>query len=120
MDNWLLIIVGIIFLLSMISGGVKGFFKISISLISSILTVVLVIYLSPYVEEAIIKYSPLDEMVEEKCVEIFMPNLTGAMLEGIDLTGTPLEGFSIEELKNITSYHAKRYYDDDNPEISDF
>ena len=26
----------------------------------------------------------------------------------------------IEELKNITSYHAKRYYDDDNPEISDF
>ena len=26
----------------------------------------------------------------------------------------------IEELKNITSYHAKKYYDDDNPEISDF
>ncbi len=26
----------------------------------------------------------------------------------------------IEELKEITSYHAKRYYDDDDPEISDF
>ncbi len=26
----------------------------------------------------------------------------------------------IEELKEITAYHAKRYYDDDNPEISDF
>ena len=26
----------------------------------------------------------------------------------------------IEELKNITSYHAEKYYDDDNPEISDF
>ncbi len=26
----------------------------------------------------------------------------------------------IEELKEITSYHAKKYYDDDNPEISDF
>ena len=26
----------------------------------------------------------------------------------------------IEELKKITSYHAKRYYDDDDPEISDF
>ncbi len=26
----------------------------------------------------------------------------------------------IEELKNITAYHAKKYYDDDNPEISDF
>ena len=26
----------------------------------------------------------------------------------------------IEELKKITSYHAKKYYDDDEPEISDF
>ena len=26
----------------------------------------------------------------------------------------------IEELRNITEYHAKRYYDDDDPEISDF
>ena len=26
----------------------------------------------------------------------------------------------IEELRNLTEYHAKRYYDDDDPEISDF
>lgn len=26
----------------------------------------------------------------------------------------------IKELRDITSYHAKRYYDEDNPEISDF
>ena len=26
----------------------------------------------------------------------------------------------IEELRKITAYHAKRYYDDDEPEISDF
>lgn len=26
----------------------------------------------------------------------------------------------IEELKELTSYHAKKYYDEDNPEISDF
>ena len=26
----------------------------------------------------------------------------------------------IEELNNLTSYHAKKYYDDDKPEISDF
>ena len=29
-------------------------------------------------------------------------------------------GKRIKELKEITSYHAKKYYDDDNPEISDF
>ena len=26
----------------------------------------------------------------------------------------------IEELKRLTEYHAKKYYDDDDPEISDF
>ena len=26
----------------------------------------------------------------------------------------------INELREITAYHAKRYYDDDDPEISDF
>ena len=26
----------------------------------------------------------------------------------------------IRELREITAYHAKKYYDDDNPEISDF
>lgn len=26
----------------------------------------------------------------------------------------------IIELREITSYHAKKYYDEDNPEISDF
>ncbi len=26
----------------------------------------------------------------------------------------------IEELNNLTAYYAKKYYDDDNPEISDF
>ena len=26
----------------------------------------------------------------------------------------------IEELHKITAYHAKKYYDDDKPEISDF
>ena len=29
-------------------------------------------------------------------------------------------GKRIKELKEITNYHAKRYYDDDDPEISDF
>ena len=26
----------------------------------------------------------------------------------------------IDELNNLTNYYAKKYYDDDNPEISDF
>lgn len=101
MNNWLLIIVGVIFLLCMINGGIKGFFKIAISLLSAVLTIVIVSYISPYVQEAVIKYTVLDEIVEEKCLEVFMPKLTLSMLEGQDLTGTSLERFSFSELEEM-------------------
>lgn len=101
MSNWLLIIVGIIFALCILNGGIKGIFKIGITLLSSIITIVLVIFLSPYVQDAIVKYSVLDEIVQEKCLEVFMPDLTASMLEGKDLTGTVLEDFSIKDLENM-------------------
>ncbi|MBO5461118.1 MAG: CvpA family protein [Ruminococcus sp.] len=101
MDNWLLIIVGIVFLLCMIAGGVKGFFRIGISLLSSVITIIIVIYLSPYIEDAIIKYTPLDEMIEERCVEAFIPKVASSALEGKDLSETPLSEFSAEELKKM-------------------
>lgn len=104
MDNWLLILVAVIFFLCIVIGGIRGFFKITISLLSMILTLVIVIFASPYVQEAVEKYTVLDEIVEEKCLETFLPNLTSSMLEGKDLTGTPLEGLTsteIEAMKNI-------------------
>ena len=101
MNNWLLIVVGIIFALCMLNGGIRGFFKIGISLLSSVITIVLVIFLSPYVQDAIVKYSVLDELVQDKCMEVFMPDLTASMLEGKDLTGTVLEDFSVKDLENM-------------------
>lgn len=101
MSNWLLVVVGIIFVLCILNGGIKGLFKIAISLLASVITIVLVIFLSPYVQEVIIEYTVLDEFVQEKCMEIFMPDLTASMLEGKDLTGTVLEEFSEEELNSM-------------------
>ena len=101
MDNWLLVLVAIIFFLCMVIGGVRGFFKIGISLLSAVLTLVIVIFVSPYVRDAIVKYTVLDEIVEEKCLETFMPNLTSSMLEGRDLTGTPLEGLTASEIEEM-------------------
>lgn len=43
MENWLLLAVGIVFLVCMIAGFVKGFLRIGLSLLSTILTLVLVI-----------------------------------------------------------------------------
>lgn len=103
MDNWLLILVAIIFFLCIVIGGIKGFFKIAISLLSAVLTLAIVVFVSPYVQDAIVKYTVLDEIVEEKCLETFMPNLTAAMLEGKDLTGTPLEGLTTSEIEEMST-----------------
>ena len=63
--NWLLIAVGIIFLIGIIVGAVKGFIRIGVSLVATILTLVLVIFLNPYVSDAVIEFTPIDEMIEE-------------------------------------------------------
>ncbi len=108
MNNWLLIIVGVIFLVCMVVGGIRGFFKIGLSLLSSLLTILLVIYLSPYVADALVKYTPVDEMIEEKCMEMFMPELSAELFEGKDLTGTPLEGLHPEQYENMSELDLSR------------
>lgn len=102
MDNWLLIIVGVIFLVCIVVGAVRGFFKIAVSLLSTILTIVIVIFLSPYVAEALQKYTPVDEMIEEKIMEAFMPEITAEDLAGLDLSGTPLEGMGEDEIRELS------------------
>ena len=81
MDNWLLIIVGVIFLVSIVAGYIRGALKIGLSLISTILTIVIVIFLSPYVADVLQKYTPADEILEEKVVEAFMPEISSRTIK---------------------------------------
>ncbi|MGC4018652.1 MAG: CvpA family protein [Muricomes sp.] len=98
MNNWLLIVVGVIFLIGIIAGYVRGFFKIALSLLSAALAIILMLILNPYVANALTKYTPLDELIEQKCIEMFMPEISAEQFAGIDLSGTPLEGLSAEQL----------------------
>ena len=66
MDNWLLIIVGTIFLICIAFGYVRGFLKLGLSLLSTILTLVLVLFLSPHVTRALKEYTPVDDFLESK------------------------------------------------------
>ena len=84
MDNWLLIIVGVIFLISIVAGYVRGLLKIGISLLATVLSIVLVMFLAPYVSDALIKWTPADEMIEEKCMEMFMPQISADTLKNAD------------------------------------
>ena len=98
MDNWLLIIVGTIFLICIAFGYVRGFLKLGLSLLSTILTLVLVLFLSPHVTRALKEYTPVDDFLESKVTEKFMPEITSEQLQSIDLTGTPLENLTAESL----------------------
>lgn len=72
--NILLLGVGIIFLLSVLIGYKRGFLKIVVSLVSTLLCIVLVIFISPSVSKWIQESTPLRETVQNKCVEWFIPD----------------------------------------------
>ena len=101
MNNWLLIIVATVFLICIAVGYIRGFLKLGLSLISTVLTLVIVAFLSPYVADALAKYTPVDDFIEQKFVAAFMPELSEEQLAGLDLSGTSLENLSQEQLANL-------------------
>lgn len=101
MDNMVLLVVALIFVVSVVVGYIRGLLKIGLSLLSTVITMVIVVFLSPYVGDALIKYTPIDEMIEEKCMEGFAANMSGDMLLEKDLSGTALAGMSQEDLQKI-------------------
>ena len=111
MDNWLLIIVGVIFLISIVAGYVRGLLKIGISLLATVLSIVLVMFLAPYVSDALIKWTPADEMIEEKCMEMFMPQISADTLKNADLSGTSLGELNQDQLADIKGKSRLQYLD---------
>ena len=101
MDNWLLIIVGVVFLVSVIVGCVRGFFKIGISLLSTVLTIVIMMLLNPYVSQALTKYTPINDMIGEKCIQAFMPEIPAEELAKLDLSGTPFAQLDMDALSGV-------------------
>ena len=101
MDNWLLIIVATIFIICIVVGYVRGFLKLGISLFSTVLTLILVLFLSPYVANALEEYTPVDDYIESRIVEAFIPDITEEQLSQIDLSGTPFADLTNDQLANL-------------------
>ena len=66
--NWLEISIGIIFLICIITGLIRGAVRIIVSLVATIVTLVIVFFATPYVSQTIEKYTPLDDMIRQKVV----------------------------------------------------
>ena len=64
--NGLSIVVAAIFLLCAFWGYRRGFIKIVASLAATLATIILVIFLSPYVSDMILKVVPIEKTIQEK------------------------------------------------------
>lgn len=85
--NWLEISVGIIFLICIITGLVRGAIRIVVSLIATIITFVIVFFATPYVSQAIEKYTPLDDMISQKVISTMADVATSAITGGDGSSG---------------------------------
>lgn len=92
--NWLLIGLGIVFLIGAIVGYVRGMIKIAVSLVATIATLLLVVAITPYVSKLVYKLTLMDDIIIQQCEQMMMPKMGE-----VDLTGTPLEGMKDFDLK---------------------
>lgn len=109
MNNWLLIIVVTIFVICIVAGYIRGFLKLGISLLSTVLTLVLILFLSPYVADALVKFTPVDDFIKKKTMEAFVPEITEEQLAQLKVEGTPLEELSREQLQNLNDLNWEMY-----------
>ena len=99
--DWVLATVGIIFLICIIIGICQGAIRISVSLATTLLTLLIVFFATPHVAKAIAQYTPMDEMIEQKVSAAIMDAAKTHLSEGIgDLTGG---GLSEEDIENALS-----------------
>ncbi|MCD8149645.1 MAG: CvpA family protein [Clostridiales bacterium] len=84
--NWLLIVVLILFVLCVIQGWRKGFLRLLFSLVSWVVMIVLVSYISPYISEFLKNNTGIYEWIESRCAETIQSRL-GTGLEFLAETG---------------------------------
>lgn len=89
--NWLLITVMMIFLISIVVGAVRGAVKILVSLVTTLITFLVVFFATPYVSDAIVKFTPLDEAIETQ-VSNTIANATMSQLTGDSEGGMTADG----------------------------
>lgn len=73
MENWLLIAVGIIFLISVIWGVTQGLLRITVSLVATIITVIVVVMLTPKVSQFVEERTSIGGTIGRVVSEMITP-----------------------------------------------
>lgn len=84
--NWVEITVGVIFLFCVVMGIYRGAIRIAVSLATTLLTLVLVVFAAPRVSGLIEDFTPIDDMIRARVSSAMMnaaaERLTGGIPEG--------------------------------------
>lgn len=73
MNNAVLILTALVFLLSVLDGLKRGFIKIIASFAATIITIVVVIVATPYVSNVLGKIIPMESLIATSCMEVLFP-----------------------------------------------
>lgn len=98
--NWLLGLVGAIFIIGIITGMCRGAIKITVSLATTIVTLVLVFFATPVVSDWIVKFTPVDEVIEGK-VASAITDTAMAQLGGEENGEETSEGLTKERVEKV-------------------
>ena len=71
--NIVMVLVALIFMLCVVDGANRGFIKIVASLAATIVTIVVVIMLTPYVSNVLGKIIPMETLITTNCMEELFP-----------------------------------------------
>jgi len=110
MDNWLVIIIIVLVLIGATIGSLRGALKMGVTLLSTVITVALMIFLTPIIGGLIHDHTPLGRQVEERALELFIPELTYEDMRRFEhiLEGTALEGLSEEQWEEVSELELQR------------
>lgn len=79
--NWLLYGTLGILAVGLIVGYIKGALRIAVSLVAVVVTWILIVAIAPYVTDAAMKYTPIDDWIESRCEALLIMNMTNALAE---------------------------------------
>lgn len=120
MMNGLSIVVAAIFLLCAFWGYRRGFIKIVASLAATLATIILVIFLSPYVSDMILKVVPIEKTIQEKCISILQVQTeseTGEAVIPEDIETSRETQISLIENAEIPEVFRQLLLENNNDEI---
>ena len=109
MDNWLLIAVGILFLICVIVGYIRGFIKIIVSVAATVATIVLVVFATPYVSQALGTLTPIDDMIQDKCESLFVSEAERVGNETLRQKFKEVTGMDLPEDADLSNIDLSQY-----------